>query len=456
MKKMLAALLACVLLLAALPAMAADNVRTSGDFQYTIKGNGTATIVGYTGTSLDIILPNLIDGYVITSIGDAAFMLNWDEALAEAMFSDGNYTGTVTLPNTITSIGEKAFWEFPIATINIPDSVEYIGYGAFAGSECDFRISNNHPCYAVIDGALYNKADKELIHGRSGAAIPEGIVSIGDYACYDGVQCGFTEEGFCFPSTLQRIGDYAYADGYFYFKKTPLLSFPENLTHIGNYAFADIHYGAYIADIVFDFPVSIEFIGEAAFRVSDGDEDITYEFSAETNIEAIGAYAFADVQATKDEPHNIVRLNGSIAEIGDYAFYHAKLHGNLASTQRIGEYAFAESWYETSVIIPDSCETIAAHAFENCSLRSENYTLTIGNGVEEIMDNAFTGMNSWYNKPLSDIYLPDSLKTIADNAFDKSASFVVEKGSYAKRWADDNAFTCTLNGEEQNLDWLNN
>lgn len=72
------------------------------------------------------------------------------------------------------------------------------------------------------------------------------------------------------------------------------------------------------------------------------------------------------------------------------------------------------------------------------------------------MDSAFTGMNSWYNKPLSDIYLPDSLKTIADNAFDKSASFVVEKGSYAKRWADDNAFTCTINGEQQNLDWLNN
>ncbi len=56
MKRFAGLILVFVMLLAALPALA-DETRTSGDFQYTLKSNGTATIVGYTGSGDSIIIP---------------------------------------------------------------------------------------------------------------------------------------------------------------------------------------------------------------------------------------------------------------------------------------------------------------------------------------------------------------------------------------------------------------
>lgn len=72
-------------------------------------------------------------------------------------------------------------------------------------------------------------------------------------------------------------------------------------------------------------------------------------------------------------------------------------------------------------------------------------------GVERIETKAFAGC-----EVEESIYLPSSLTYIALDAFDKEVTYVVEKGSYAERWVRDNAFTYTTNGEEQNLDWLNN
>ena len=208
MKKIISLVLMVAMLLTALPAMAADNVRTSGDFQYTIKGNGTATIVGYTGKHADIILPNMIDGYTITTIGANAFA--YDKYATEI---------SVTLPETITAIEEMAFYNRNVRSINLPDSLEYIGYGAFNKCACDiqFRISNDHPYFALIDGTLYNKSKKELltwcyIESTSSefCKIPEGITSIGSYAFSYVNGDGGKTMGLSyidFPSTITKIGE---------------------------------------------------------------------------------------------------------------------------------------------------------------------------------------------------------------------------------------------------------
>ena len=76
--------------------------------------------------------------------------------------------------------------------------------------------------------------------------------------------------------------------------------------------------------------------------------------------------------------------------------------------------------------------------------------MTIEDGVERIETLAFAGL------PIEEAYLPASLKDIALDAFDPGVKYTVEKGSYAERWAKENAFTYEINGEEQNLDWLLN
>lgn len=401
MKRLTCWILMAVLLLTAIPAMAADNVRTSGDFQYTIKGNGTATIVGYTGEHADIILPNLIDGYTITTIGESAFALVVENGMGsqkESIF--------VTLPNTITSIEAKAFAYRNVHSINLPDTVEYIGDGAFLGNdEIQFRISNNHPYFATIDGSLYNKANKELLKWvqkdlSSDVVVPEGIISIGAYAFAD-MYFGM-DSNFVLPESLKQIGDYA-----FWNSSIDVITIPQSVSEVGEYAFAEVRADA------------IQYLPE--------------------NLKEISTYAFYECDTIKQWVLDAMLVN--VETIEPYAF------GNLN---------FWDHYYgrgdKLVVNIPKTCKIISEGAFCASPLASSPINaITIAEGVERIETKAFAECELEES-----VYLPASLTYIALDAFEKNTTYVVEKGSYAERWVRDNAFTYTINGEEQNLDWLNN
>lgn len=97
MKKLAIALM-ILLLLGAAFALAEDKptVYTCGDYQYTLREDGTAEIHEYTGGDEVLIIPSELDGYTVTRIGDYAFHM--EHALT-----------TVTIPESVTSIGEDAF-----------------------------------------------------------------------------------------------------------------------------------------------------------------------------------------------------------------------------------------------------------------------------------------------------------------------------------------------------------
>ncbi|MCQ2453750.1 MAG: leucine-rich repeat domain-containing protein [Clostridia bacterium] len=100
------------------------------------------------------------------------------------------------MPDTITTIGVKAFFSSPISTVNIPGNVTSIGDGAFAGCFMlkTINVSPNNATFTTIGDQLYNKKTKTLVTVVAGAAlkgntiyevtIPEGIVAIGNYAFY--------------------------------------------------------------------------------------------------------------------------------------------------------------------------------------------------------------------------------------------------------------------------------
>lgn len=88
------------------------------DFQYSVSNN-QATITGYTGTGGNVAIPSTLEGYSVTSIGEAAFAGN-------------NNITSVTIPNSVTRIDMSAFYNCRnLASIEIPDSVTYIDKGAF-------------------------------------------------------------------------------------------------------------------------------------------------------------------------------------------------------------------------------------------------------------------------------------------------------------------------------------
>jgi len=77
-----------LLLLLTLPAV------VQAQFNYTTD-NGTITITGYTGPGGAVAIPDTINGLPVTSIGYFAF--------ARATLT------SVTIPNSVTSIGHSAF-----------------------------------------------------------------------------------------------------------------------------------------------------------------------------------------------------------------------------------------------------------------------------------------------------------------------------------------------------------
>lgn len=414
MKKWLACLLALVLMVAMTSVAMAAATRTSGDFEYTVKGNGTATIVGYTGADGDLIIPNMVDGYTITTIGEEAF-------------KDCGRFFSVTLPESITAIQDKAFWGSGVTSINIPNTVEYIGYGAFVdcSDEIKFRISNDHPRFATIGGALYNKSKKELLCRYGLAKIPEGITSIGDYAYWGVSLTLYGGKNFALPSTLKKIGDFSFA-------------------HAQHDRYAD-------NDDELKIPASVEYIGISAFEGFDG----KIEFARGSSITEISDRAFAteiedDAAVTLSFPEPM-----NITKVGNQSFkgcrFKAHTQGNLFENIGIfGEGAFQDALILGSDPLPisETCRVIPQHAFAlyvcNPSL------IEIPAGVEVIESGAFSTLLD------CEFQLPETLTDIAADAFAYDSTFIVEAGSYAERWAKENAYPYKVNGERQNLDWLNN
>ena len=92
------------------------------DFNITQNAQGSVTITGYTGTRVQVVIPQTIEGIRVTEIGGSAFI---GDLLGKRLFS-------VVIPNGVTSIGREAFAYNLLASVTIPNSVTTIGSRAFA------------------------------------------------------------------------------------------------------------------------------------------------------------------------------------------------------------------------------------------------------------------------------------------------------------------------------------
>ena len=123
MKRIPALLLALVLSLLCLFSYASANQDTDlsyGDFLYRLQADGTVMLTGYTGENGDLTVPSRIGGGDVTVIGPETFKSN-------------NSLIRVTLPDTITGIGDYAFFYCrSLSFINLPDSIQEIGRNPFA------------------------------------------------------------------------------------------------------------------------------------------------------------------------------------------------------------------------------------------------------------------------------------------------------------------------------------
>ncbi len=140
--------------------------KTYKNLTYFVNYDNTIMITGYTGSiEGELVIPDKIDGMPVTAIEKNAF-------ISCEMTS-------VVLPETVTEIGERAFYACTnLTSITLPEGVTKIEYGTF--ESCTFTSF-------IIPETVTEIGDRafESCSELTSIVIPETVTEIGDIA-FDG------------------------------------------------------------------------------------------------------------------------------------------------------------------------------------------------------------------------------------------------------------------------------
>lgn len=227
------------------------------DYSYEILNDGTLRLYQYEGTDTNIVVPDTIDGRKVTVLGNSTFQYCTQASDIES----------VTLPDSLTTIEKNAFYNCEkLKSVTIPQNVSSIGLAAFVeglseSSLTEIKVDPENPYFSEKDGVVFSKDGTKLIvfpSGRSGDyQIPDGTVSVGDYAFYYCVNVS----SITVPGSVRSLGEGAFGNCSSLTKAV----LKEGLEEIGEYAFQS---SSGIRDII--IPASVKSVGKNGLRLSSG------------------------------------------------------------------------------------------------------------------------------------------------------------------------------------------
>ncbi len=358
-----ALLLMCCVRTAKAEQVTIDGIR----YDVIVKGK-QATIIGYdSDISGDFIIPSEITYNNVT-----CSVTRIENLVFQACYE----LTSVTIPNSVTSIGEWAFAGCDgLKEVHINDIA--------AWCNIDFEDYYANPLYYAHNLYLNNELLTELV-------IPNGVTSIGNWAfyCCDGLT------SVTIPNSITSIGDDAFAECY----GLTSITIPNSVTSIGTEVFG---WCTSLASI--EIPNSVTSIGDRAFYNCKELTSITIPNS----VTSIGydAFGWCTSLASIEIPNSVTSIGGS-AFGGCSGLTSITIPNSVTS---IESSAFSGCSGLTSITIPNSVTSIGGSAFGGCSGLT---SITIPNSVTSIGGAAFYNCSG-----LTNITIPNSVTSIGSSAF---------------------------------------
>ena len=410
---------------------------------------------GCTGLA-SITMPNSVTSGAKDVLDDTQWYKNQPDGLVYIDNVLYKYKGTMPdNTNAIVKEGTAAIYSYAfadctgLASVSIPNSVTGIGEYVFSGcrgltsivvESGNMVYDSRNNCNAIIETAT-----NTLMHGCGTTIIPNSITSIG-YRAFSGCT-GLTS--ITIPNSVTNIDTYAFSNC----TRLTSITLPNSVTNIGAYAFSSC-----TSLTSFTIPNGVTIINESIFEgcsslVSiDIPNSVTYiDISAFGDCYSLTSITIPDSVTSMYGPpfrgcrclttiiwnaQNCSGHNGNMfryvaPQITSITFGNKveTIPTNLCygmqkltaitipeSVTYIGLSAFEGCSSLVSIDIPNSVTTIGWSAFQNCTgLTSVN----ISNGVTSIETSAFEGCSK-----LASIDIPNSVTDIGESAFKNCTSLV--------------------------------
>ncbi len=456
-KKMISLFLTAVMFISffaglnfALPTASAIQIYQSGDYEYTVNHKNEIKIRSYRGNDRQVVIPSEIDGKPVTEIGEYSF--NGIERHQDDGISFENHPNAwynkrikkITVPSTVTTIGEKAFgymnnlnevilgeglktiepYAFvdcpKLEKIKLPDSLVDFTLLAFEGTAIEEIVINGD----LHDGFSNRKAtiNRVICNGNVNYSAVLSMISSGfEFICDEnGNNVVFTKD----DSESRTTYD---SDGFRYYineKSEAVITryiggesdvvVPSTLggymvTAIAPLAFSCMKSGGifaddrYIADnqlVSVFLPDTVKIIGKFAFAQNLSLEEINIP----SGIKMIPTECFFECESLKE-----IVLPETVTEIGDMAFkWCEKLEKiEMQGVEKIGIYAFNLCKALSHIGYSDKLKEVGAGSFYSCNLTG---TLNLSSVIK-------IGSNAFDSTKITKVILNDNLEKLEYGVF---------------------------------------
>ena len=332
----------------------------------------------------------------------------------------------VTLPQSLEKIDDYAFSECPRLTeINIPDSVTTFGIRCF--SRTGLRELTLPEGTTTIGGrAFADMPDLRELH------IPAAVTSFG-IGVFAGDSSLTTAS---LPSSLTEIPESTFA----FCEKLTSVAIPDSVTSIGKEAFKNC-----TSLTAIDLPDAVTFIDASAFL----DCQSLTQLQLPSALEALGGQAFGGCIGLTS-----LTVPDGVRKLPDWVFSGCQRLASLTlptDLTSIGTGAFHGCRSLTEITIPDSVQSIGEMAFANMA-RLQTIHVGAGNSAYQTVDGVLLtkagdvllaypaarpgirydvpdgvtriGERAFYGSGLMIVRFPQSLRTVADEAFENSTRLI--------------------------------